>query len=113
VADRGPAVADRGLAVAGLHPQDLPCGETQLNVVRCQVLLGAGRLAEAGVIAEAGYQAAVADRSSERTGAGPASAAWSPRPKAGSGPPRRRCGRRSPRWMSRIPIGSCAGVWPN
>jgi DNA-binding CsgD family transcriptional regulator len=62
------AVADRGLAVAGLHPQDLPWGETQLNLVRCQVLLGAGRLAEAGVIAEAGYQAAVADRSSERTG---------------------------------------------
>ena len=52
----------------GLHPQDLPWGETQLNLVRCQVLLGAGRLAEAGAIAEAGYQAAVADRSSERTG---------------------------------------------
>jgi DNA-binding CsgD family transcriptional regulator len=62
------AVADHGLAVAGLHPQDLPWGETQLNLVRCQVLLGAGRLAEAGAIAEAGYQAAVADRSSERTG---------------------------------------------
>ena len=62
------AVADRGLAVAGLHPQDLPWGETQLNLVRCQVLLGAGRLAEASAIAEAGYQAAVADRSSERTG---------------------------------------------
>jgi DNA-binding CsgD family transcriptional regulator len=62
------AVADRGLAVAGIHPQDLPWGETQLNLVRCQVLLGAGRLAEASAIAEAGYQAAVADRSSERTG---------------------------------------------
>jgi DNA-binding CsgD family transcriptional regulator len=63
------AVADRGLAVARAHPQDLPWGETQLNLVRCQVLLGAGRLAEASAIAEAGYQAAVADRSSERTGA--------------------------------------------
>jgi DNA-binding CsgD family transcriptional regulator len=63
------AVAARGLAVARAHPQDLPWGETQLNLVRCQVLLGAGRLAEAGAIAEAGYQAAVADRSSERTGA--------------------------------------------
>jgi DNA-binding CsgD family transcriptional regulator len=62
------AVADRGLAVAGVRPQDLPWGETQLNLVRCQVLLGAGRLAEARAIAEAGYQAAVADRSSERTG---------------------------------------------
>jgi DNA-binding CsgD family transcriptional regulator len=62
------AVADRGLAVARAHPQDLPWGETQLNLVRCQVLLGAGRLAEARVIADAGYQAAVADRSSERTG---------------------------------------------
>ena len=62
------AVADRGLAVARAHPQDLPWGETQLNLVRCQVLLGAGRLAEASAIAEAGYQAAVADRSSERTG---------------------------------------------
>jgi DNA-binding CsgD family transcriptional regulator len=62
------AVADRGLAVAEIHPQDLPWGETQLNLVRCQVLLGAGRLAEASAIAEAGYQTAVADRSSERTG---------------------------------------------
>ena len=52
----------------GRRPQDLPWGETQLNLVRCQVLLGAGRLAEAGAIAEAGYQAAVADGSSERTG---------------------------------------------
>jgi DNA-binding CsgD family transcriptional regulator/tetratricopeptide (TPR) repeat protein len=62
------AVADRGLAVAGVHPQDLPWGETQLNLVRCQALLGAGRLTEASAIADAGYQAAVADRSSERTG---------------------------------------------
>ena len=107
------AVADRGLAVAEVHPQDLPWGETQLNLVRCQVLLGAGRLAEASAIADAGYQAAVADRSSERTGVGPASGAWSPRPRAGSRPPRRGCGRRSPCWMSRIPIGSCAGVWPS
>jgi DNA-binding CsgD family transcriptional regulator len=62
------AVADRGLAVARAHPEDLPWGDTQLSLVRCQVLLGAGRLAEANAIAEAGYQAAVADRSSERTG---------------------------------------------
>ena len=62
------AVADRGLAVARGHPQELPWGETQLDLVRCQVLLGAGRLAEAKAIAEAGYQAAVADGSSERTG---------------------------------------------
>jgi DNA-binding CsgD family transcriptional regulator len=62
------AVADRGLAEAGAHSQDLPWGETQLNLVRCQVLVGAGRLAEASAIAEAGYQAAVADGSSERTG---------------------------------------------
>ena len=62
------AVADRGLAVARAHPQELPWGETQLSLVRCQVLLGAGRLAEAKAIAEAGYQAAVADRSPERTG---------------------------------------------
>jgi len=62
------AVADRGLAVARTHPQDLPWGETQLSLVRCLVLLGAGRLVEAGAIAEAGYQAAVADRSPERTG---------------------------------------------
>jgi DNA-binding CsgD family transcriptional regulator len=62
------AVADRGLTVARTHPQELPWGETQLNLVRCLVLLGAGRLVEAGAIAEAGYQAAVADRSPERTG---------------------------------------------
>jgi DNA-binding CsgD family transcriptional regulator len=62
------AVADQGLAVARADQQDLPWGETQLNLVRCQVLLGAGRLAEARAIADAGYQAAVADRSSERTG---------------------------------------------
>ena len=62
------AVADRGLAEARAHPQDLPWGETQLNLVRCQVLLGAGRLTEARTIADAGYQAAVADRSSEGTG---------------------------------------------
>jgi len=62
------AVADRGLAVAEAGPGDLPWGETQLNLVRCQVLLGAGRLTEARAIAEAGYQAAVADGSSERTG---------------------------------------------
>jgi DNA-binding CsgD family transcriptional regulator len=62
------AVADRGLAMARAHPEDLPWGETQLGLVRCQVLLGAGWLAEARAIAEAGYQAAVADRSSERTG---------------------------------------------
>ena len=62
------AVADRGLAVARAHLRDLPWGETQLNLVRCQVLLGAGRLAEAKAIAEAAYQAAVADGSSERTG---------------------------------------------
>jgi DNA-binding CsgD family transcriptional regulator len=62
------AVADRGLAVARAHPEELPWGETQLSLVRCQVLLGAGRLVEARAIAEAGYQTAVADRSSERTG---------------------------------------------
>ncbi len=62
------AAADRGLAVARAQSEDLPWGETQLSLVRCQVLLGAGRLAEARAIAEAGYQAAVADRSSERTG---------------------------------------------
>jgi DNA-binding CsgD family transcriptional regulator len=54
--------------VARTHAKDLPWGETQLNLVRCQVLLGAGRLTEASAIADAGYQAAVADRSSERTG---------------------------------------------
>jgi DNA-binding CsgD family transcriptional regulator len=63
-----PAVADQGLAVARAHPEELPWGETQLSLVRCQVLLGVGRLAEARAIAEAGYQAGVADRSSERTG---------------------------------------------
>jgi DNA-binding CsgD family transcriptional regulator len=62
------AVADRGLAVARAHPEELPWGETQLSLVRCQVLLGAGRLAEARAIAEAGYQAAVTDRSPEQTG---------------------------------------------
>jgi DNA-binding CsgD family transcriptional regulator len=62
------AVTDRGLAVARAHPEELPWGETQLNLVRCLVLLGAGRLTEAGAIAEAGYQAAVADRSPELTG---------------------------------------------
>jgi DNA-binding CsgD family transcriptional regulator len=62
------AVADRGLAVARAHPQELPWGETQLNLAHCQLLLGAGRLADAKAIAEAGYQAAVADRSPERTG---------------------------------------------
>jgi DNA-binding CsgD family transcriptional regulator len=62
------AVADRGLAVARAHSQELPWGKTQLDLVRCQVLLGAGRLAEAGSIADAGYHAAVADRSPERTG---------------------------------------------
>jgi len=62
------AVADRGLAVARAHPEELPWGETQLSLVRCQVLLGVGRLAEAGAIAEAGYRAAVADRSPEQTG---------------------------------------------
>jgi len=62
------AVADRGLAVARAHPQEMPWGETQLDLVRCQVLLGAGRLAEARAIAEAGYQAAVADRSPELAG---------------------------------------------
>jgi DNA-binding CsgD family transcriptional regulator len=62
------AVAERGLAVARAHPEELPWGELQLSLVRCLVLLGAGRLPEARAIAEAGYQAAVADRSSERTG---------------------------------------------
>jgi DNA-binding CsgD family transcriptional regulator len=62
------AVADRGLAVARAHPQELPWGETQLGLARCQLLLGAGRLAEARAIAEAGYQAAVAERSPEQTG---------------------------------------------
>jgi hypothetical protein len=107
------AVADRGLTVARTHPQELPWGETQLNLVRCQVLLGAGRLVEAGATAQAGYQAAVADRSPERTGGWAGFRAWSPRPRAGSPAPRRCCGRRSPCSMSRIPIGSCAGVWPS
>jgi hypothetical protein len=62
------AVADRGLAVARAHPQELPWGETQLNLVRCLLLLGAGRLADAKALAEVGYQAAVADRSPEQTG---------------------------------------------
>jgi DNA-binding CsgD family transcriptional regulator len=66
--DQALAVADQGLAVARAHPKELPWGETQLSLVRCQVLLGAGRLAEARAIAEAGYRAAVVDRSPERTG---------------------------------------------
>jgi len=62
------AVADRGLAVARAHPQELPWGETQLSLVRCQVLLGVGRLTEARAITEASYRAAVTDRSPEQTG---------------------------------------------
>jgi len=62
------AVADRGLAVARAHPEELPWGETQLSLVRCQVLLGVGRLTEARAITEAGYRAAVTDRSPEQTG---------------------------------------------
>src|SRR6266536_1491128 len=62
------AVAERGLAIARAHPGELPWGETQLGLARCQLLLGAGRLAEARAIADAGYQAAVADRSPEQTG---------------------------------------------
>jgi DNA-binding CsgD family transcriptional regulator len=62
------AVADRGLAVARAHPEELPWGETQLGLARCMLLLGAGRLTEARAIAEAGYQAAVDDRSPEQTG---------------------------------------------
>jgi DNA-binding CsgD family transcriptional regulator len=62
------AVAERGLAIARAHPEELPWGETQLGLARCQLLLGAGRLAEARAIADAGYQAAVADRSPEQTG---------------------------------------------
>ncbi len=62
------AVADQGLGVVRAHPEELPWGETQLGLARCQLLLGAGRLAEARAIAEGGYQAAVADRSPERTG---------------------------------------------
>jgi DNA-binding CsgD family transcriptional regulator len=61
-------VADRGLAVARAHPHELPWGETQLGLARCMLLLGAGRLTEARAIAEAGYRAAVADRSPEQTG---------------------------------------------
>jgi DNA-binding CsgD family transcriptional regulator len=62
------AVAERGLTIARAHPEELPWGETQLGLARCQLLLGAGRLAEARAIADAGYQAAVADRSPEQTG---------------------------------------------
>ncbi|HZD72077.1 MAG TPA: AAA family ATPase [Actinomycetes bacterium] len=62
------AVAGRGLAVATAHREELPWGETQLNLACCQLLLGAGRLTEARTIADAGYQAAVADRSPEQTG---------------------------------------------
>jgi DNA-binding CsgD family transcriptional regulator len=62
------AVAERGLAVARAHREQLPWGETQLSLAHCQLLLGAGRLAEAAAIADAGYQAAVADRSPEQTG---------------------------------------------
>jgi DNA-binding CsgD family transcriptional regulator len=62
------AVADHGLAVATANPEELPWGEAQLRLVRCLVLLGAGRLVEARAIAEAGYQVAVADRSPELTG---------------------------------------------
>ncbi|HET6750130.1 MAG TPA: AAA family ATPase, partial [Actinomycetes bacterium] len=62
------AVTDRGLGVARAYPAELPWGETQLNLVRCLVLLGAGRLTEARATSEAGYQAAVADRSPELTG---------------------------------------------
>ncbi len=62
------AVAERGLAIARAHPEELPWGETQLGLARCQLLLGAGRLAEARAIADAGYQAAVTDRSPEQTG---------------------------------------------
>jgi DNA-binding CsgD family transcriptional regulator len=63
------AVAERGLAVARAHRTELPWGETQLSLGYCQLLLGAGRLAEARAIADAGYQTAVADRSPEQTGA--------------------------------------------
>jgi DNA-binding CsgD family transcriptional regulator len=62
------AVAERGLAVARGHREELPWGETQLGLGYCQLLLGAGRLAEARAIADAGYQAAVAERSPEQTG---------------------------------------------
>jgi DNA-binding CsgD family transcriptional regulator len=63
------AVADQGLDLARAHEQELPWGETQLGMARCMALLGAGRLAEARALADAAYQAAVADRSPERTGA--------------------------------------------
>lgn len=62
------AVAEQGLSIARAHSEELPWGETQLGLARCQLLLGAGRLAEARAIADAGYQAAVADRSPEQTG---------------------------------------------
>jgi DNA-binding CsgD family transcriptional regulator/tetratricopeptide (TPR) repeat protein len=62
------SVVERGLAVARTHREELPWGETQLGLASCQLLLGAGRLAEARAIADAGYQAAVADRSPEQTG---------------------------------------------
>jgi ATP/maltotriose-dependent transcriptional regulator MalT len=54
--------------VARAHAEELPWGETQLGLARCMLLLGAGRLTEARAIAEAGYQAAVDDRSPEQTG---------------------------------------------
>jgi DNA-binding CsgD family transcriptional regulator len=62
------AVADRGLQVARTHREELPWGETQLGLARCQLLLGAGLLAEARAIAEAGYQSAIAGRSPQQTG---------------------------------------------
>jgi DNA-binding CsgD family transcriptional regulator len=62
------AVAERGLAMARAHREELPWGETQLSLAYCQLLLGAGRLTEARAIADAGYRAAVADRSPEQTG---------------------------------------------
>jgi DNA-binding CsgD family transcriptional regulator len=62
------AVAERGLAVARAHREELPWGETQLGLAYCQLLLAAGRLVEARATADAGYQAAVADRSPEQTG---------------------------------------------
>jgi DNA-binding CsgD family transcriptional regulator len=62
------AVAERGLAIARANREELPWGETQLGLARCQLLLAVGRLAEARATADAGYQAAVADRSPEQTG---------------------------------------------
>jgi len=62
------AVAERGLAMARAHSEELPWGETQLGLAYCQLLLGAGRLAEARAVADAGYRTAVADRSPEQTG---------------------------------------------